>query len=132
MKKIIDINLPINLKYSENHVWVNQKNDVVSIGISDYAQDQLGEIIFVELPGIGDSFEKGDEFGSIESLKAVSEIYTPISGEVVEVNEALENTPELVNNSCYERGWLIKLRPFDASEINELMDKAAYRYMLKE
>ena len=105
--------------------------EIVTIGINDYAQDQLGEIVFVELPGIGDKFSKGDEFGSVESVKAVSEIYIPISGEIVEINQALEDAPELVNQSCYKDGWLIKVKPGNASEFDSLMDKAAYLDMLK-
>ncbi len=131
MKEINDLNLPDNLKYTDDHEWTNTSGDVVTIGINDYAQDQLGEIVFVELPEEGDTFSKGDEFGSVESVKAVSEIYIPISGEIVEVNENLEDAPELVNESCYEGGWLIKVKPEDASELDSLMDKAAYLDMLK-
>jgi glycine cleavage system H protein len=131
MKEINDLNLPDDLKYTEDHEWAKQDGDIVTIGINDYAQDQLGEIVFVELPESGDTFDKGDEFGSVESVKAVSEIYIPISGEVVEVNEDLEDAPELVNNSCYEGGWLIKIKTSDPSELDELLEKAAYIEMLK-
>ncbi|RLC06077.1 MAG: glycine cleavage system protein GcvH [Deltaproteobacteria bacterium] len=131
MKEINDLNLPDDVKYTEDHEWAKQASDAVTIGINDYAQDQLGEIVFVELPEVGDTFSKGDEFGSVESVKAVSEMYIPISGEVVEINETLEDAPELVNESCYDNGWIIKLKPADVSELDTLMDKAAYLDMLK-
>ena len=131
MKEINDLNLPDDVKYTKDHEWAKLSGDIVTIGINDYAQDQLGEIVFVELPEIGDTFSEGDEFGSVESVKAVSEMYIPISGEVVEINEALEDAPELVNESCYDDGWIIKVKPDDVSELDNLMDKAAYLDMLK-
>ncbi len=131
MKEISDLNLPDDVKYTKDHEWAKQEGDIVTIGINDYAQDQLGEIVFVELPEIGDDFSEGDEFGSVESVKAVSEMYIPISGEVVEINETLEDAPELVNESCYDNGWIIKVKPADASGLDNLMDKPAYLDMLK-
>lgn len=131
MKEINDLNLPEDVKYTKDHEWAKAEGDTVTIGINDYAQDQLGEIVFVELPEVGDTFSAEDEFGSVESVKAVSELYMPISGEVVAVNENLEDAPELVNEDCYQGGWIIKVKPSDNSEMNELMDKAAYLEMLK-
>jgi len=131
MKEMSDLNLPDDVKYTKDHEWAKLSDGIVTIGINDYAQDQLGEIVFVELPEVGDSFSKGDEFGSVESVKAVSEIYIPISGEIVQINEGLEEAPELVNESCYEKGWLIKVKPDDLSEMDTLMDKTAYLAMLK-
>ena len=131
MKEINDLNLPEDVKYSKDHEWTKLDNDIVTIGINDYAQDQLGEIVFVELPETGDTFDEGEEFGSVESVKAVSEIYMPISGEIVGINEELEDAPELVNESCYDKGWIIKVKPSDASQIDNLMDKTAYLAMLK-
>ncbi|MBU0465064.1 MAG: glycine cleavage system protein GcvH [Proteobacteria bacterium] len=131
MKEINDLNLPDDVKYTKSHEWAKLSGDIVTIGLNDYAQDQLGEIVFVELPEKGDTFSKGDEFGSVESVKAVSEIYIPISGEIVEINEGLENAPELVNESCYDNGWLIKVKPEDISELDDLMDKDEYLDMLK-
>jgi len=131
MKELKDLNFPDDVKYTKDHEWAKKSGETVTIGINDYAQDQLGEIVFVELPEIGDSFSKGDEFGSVESVKAVSEIYIPISGEIVEINQGLEDAPELVNQSCYTDGWLIKVKPSNASELDSLMDKAAYLDMLK-
>ncbi len=131
MKEISDLNFPEDVKYTKDHEWAKREGDIVTIGLSDYAQDQLGEIVFVEMPEVGDTFSQGDEFGSVESVKAVSEVYIPISGEIVEINEALEDAPELVNEDCYEGGWIIKVKQEDASQLDDLMDKAAYLDMLK-
>ena len=131
MKEISDLNLPDDVKYTKDHEWAKKDSDIVTIGINDYAQDQLGEIVFVELPEVGDTFSEGDEFGSVESVKAVSEMYIPISGEIVQINEALEDAPELVNESCYDNGWIIKVKPDDVSQLDNLMDKPAYLDMLK-
>jgi len=131
MKEINDLNLPDDVKHTKSHEWAKLSRDIVTIGINDYAQDQLGEIVFVELPETGDTFSKGDDFGNVESVKAVSEIYIPISGEIVEINEGLEDAPELVNESCYDNGWLIKVKPEDISELDDLMDKDEYLNMLK-
>ncbi len=131
MKEISDLNFPEDVKYTKDHEWAKLESDIVTIGLSDYAQDQLGEIVFVELPETGDTFSRGDEFGSVESVKAVSEVYIPISGEIVEINEALEDAPELVNEDCYKGGWVIKVKPTDLSQLDDLMDKAAYLDMLK-
>ena len=131
MKAIEELNFPSDVKYTDDHEWAKVEGDLVSVGISDYAQDQLGEIVFVEMPEIGDSFGQGDEFGSVESVKAVSEIFLPISGEIVEVNSELEDAPELVNTDCYNKGWLVKIKPQDLSEMDSLKDQAAYLEMLK-
>jgi glycine cleavage system H protein len=131
MKEINDLNLPEDVKYTKDHEWAKLEKDTVTIGINDYAQDQLGEIVFVELPEVGDVFSAEEEFGSVESVKAVSEMYMPISGEVVAVNENLEDAPELVNEDCYQGGWIIKIKPSDPTEMDGLMDKAAYLEMLK-
>ena len=131
MKEINDLNLPEDLKYTKDHEWAKLSDGIVTIGINDYAQDQLGEIVFVELPEIGDTFEKDDEFGSVESVKAVSEIYMPVAGEITEINEGLEDAPEFVNESCYDDGWIIKVKPDDISQFEALLDKGAYIDMLK-
>ena len=131
MKEINELNLPEDIKYTKNHEWAKAEGDTVTIGINDYAQDQLGEIVFVEMPQEGDTFSAKDEFGSVESVKAVSEIYMPISGEIVAINEALEDAPEKVNEDCYQSGWIIKVKASDLSEMDALMDKAAYLEMLK-
>jgi glycine cleavage system H protein len=131
MKDINELNLPEDVKYTKDHEWAKADGDTVTIGINDYAQDQLGEIVFVEMPAVGDSFSAEDEFGSVESVKAVSEMYMPISGEIVAINEDLEDAPENVNEDCYQSGWIIKVKPSAFDEMDALMDKAAYLEMLK-
>ncbi len=131
MKERHELILPENLRYAEDHEWARLLEDNVRIGLSDYAQDQLGDIVFVELPEVGDTFEKGDEFGVIESVKAVVELIIPVGGEVLTINSALEEAPELVNQSPYEEGWLIEVRLSDPGEIDQLMDMPAYLDMLK-
>lgn len=131
MKEISELNFPADLKYTEDHEWCRLENDEAVIGICDYAQDQLGDVVFVELPQVGDTLEKGQEFGTVESVKAVSELFTPLSGEVTAVNGELEDTPELVNNEPYAGGWMIKIKPSNLSELEELLDKDAYLAALK-
>jgi glycine cleavage system H protein len=131
MKEINELNFAEDVKYFEDHEWARMENDQAVIGISDYAQDQLGDIVFVELPQVGDTFEKGAEFGTVESVKAVSELYMPLGGEVLAVNETLEESPELVNNDPYSGGWMIKIKPSNADEMDQLMSKEAYLDMLK-
>lgn len=130
-KEIVDLKLPEDVRYTEDHEWTRQEGDAIKVGISDYAQDQLGDIVFVELPEVGDTFEKGDEFGTLESVKAVSELFIPISGEVVAVNEELADTPELVNTDPYGGGWMIAIKPGDPGDLDALIDKEAYLAMLK-
>ena len=120
------MNAPKNLKYAKSHEWVLVDGDVATIGISDFAQDSLGDVVFFDAPEEGDSFEKGETFGEVESVKAVSEVYAPISGEVVAVNEALEDAPETVNESPYGQGWMIKVKILDASELDSLLDSDSY------
>jgi len=131
MKEISELTFPDDLRYAEDHEWAEQDGDTIKIGISDYAQDQLGDIVFVELPAVGDTFDKGGEFGTVESVKAVSELYLPLGGEIVAINEALEDAPESVNNAPYTDGWMIETKPGNPDEYNALMDKAAYLDMLK-
>jgi len=126
MKEINELILPEDVRYTEDHEWAKLEGKIVKIGLTDYAQDQLGDIVFVESPEVGDSFSKGEEFGTIESVKAVSEIIMPVSGEVVAINEHLENVPELVNKEPYEGGWLIEVKPEDTLALEALMDKTAY------
>ena len=131
MKELNELNLPEDVRYTKDHEWVKPAGETARVGISDYAQDQLGDIVFVELPGVGDTFEKGDEFGTLESVKAVSELYMPVGGEVTAVNETLEDAPELVNNDPYGEGWMIEIKISDPSETEALMDKDAYLDSLK-
>jgi len=123
---------PSDLKFLDSHEWVKVDDNTVIVGISDHAQNELGEVVFVELPAIGDEFVSGDEAAVVESVKAASEVYTPISGEVIEVNEALDENPELVNTSPYEDGWFFKLKVSDENlgNIDSLMTAEEYSSML--
>ena len=130
MKEISELNLPADLSYSDDHEWAQRTGETIKIGISDYAQDQMGDIVFVEMPDIGDTFKKGDEFGTLESVKAVSEVFIPLSGEVVAVNAALEDAPELVNEEPYA-SWIIEIRPTVESEYDELLSRDDYLKLLQ-
>ncbi|ARQ06396.1 glycine cleavage system protein GcvH [Macrococcoides canis] len=118
-----------NLKFSKDHEWVKSEDNVKVIGITDFAQSELGDIVFVELPEVGDEITTGSPFGSVESVKTVSELYAPISGKVVEVNSELEDSPELVNESAMDQAWMIKVEA-DDSELGDLMDQAQYDEMI--
>ncbi|XP_043285920.1 glycine cleavage system H protein, mitochondrial [Venturia canescens] len=117
--------------YTSSHEWIEVKDKVGTVGISDYAQDALGDVVFAQLPEVGASIEKDDECGALESVKAASEIASPVSGKVVESNEALSKKPGLVNSSCYEEGWLFKLELKNPEEIKSLMDEKSYKEYLK-
>lgn len=130
MKDIQELILPEDVRYSDDHEWAKVEGATVKIGISDYAQDQLGDVVFVELPLVGDSFEAGDEFGTIESVKAVSELYLPLGGEVVAVNEELEEAPELLNQDPYS-SWIIEVKANDVKDLEKLMDRDTYLGILK-
>ena len=123
---------PSDLKFLDSHEWIKVDDNTVIVGISDHAQNELGEVVFVELPAIGDEFISGDEAAVVESVKAASEVYTPISGEVIEVNDTLEENPELVNTSPYEEGWFFKLEVSDENlgSIDSLMTAEEYSSML--
>jgi glycine cleavage system H protein len=122
-----DYDIPENLRYSREDEWTHLEEGNVTVGITDYAQSELGDIVFVELPEVGRTVEKGDVFGVIESVKAVSDLMAPISGEVVEVNADLAERPEQVNEDCYGDGWMIVIAPEDMTEIDGLLDAKAYR-----
>ena len=131
MKEIDELNLPDDVRYSKEHEWVSRDGDLFKVGISDYAQDQLGDIVFVELPEVGATLDQGEEFGTVESVKAVSELYMPVSGEVMAVNTELEDSPERVTDDPYGGGWMIKVKPGDPGQLDQLMDQQAYLAMLK-
>ena len=116
-----------DLKYTEEHEWVRLDGDTGTIGISDYAQEQLGDIVFVELPEVGKTVTQGDEAAVIESVKAASELYAPVAGEVIEVNAALSDDPSLVNSDATGEGWFVKIKLSDTSQLDGLMDEAAYK-----
>ena len=131
MKELSELNFPDDVMYTDDHEWTKMDNEETIIGISDYAQDQLGDIVFVELPQVGETFEKGAEFGTVESVKAVSELFLPVSGEVVAINETLDDTPELVNNEPYTGGWMLRVKLSEKSELDQLMNKSAYLESIK-
>ena len=120
------MNVPQELKYSRSDEWVRQDGEAVTIGITDYAQNELGEIVFVELPEVGTSVAPGVAFGVVESVKAVAELVSPVGGEVIEANTALPDEPALINESPYENGWMIKVKVAEAAPLDELLDATAY------
>ena len=120
------------LKYTNDHEWAHVEGDVLVMGITDYAQDSLGEIVYIELPSEGDEITKGDPFGAVESTKAVSDLYAPVSGDVVEVNEALLDSPELINTDPYGEGWMIKVKVYDLGELDDLMDFVDYNNFIEK
>ncbi len=121
------MNVPENLKYTDDHEWTKIDGDVATIGITDYAQGELGDVVFVELPEVGTTITKGDTFGTIEAVKAVADLFAPLSGEVIEVNEKLGGEPETVNKDPYGEGWMIKIKLSNPEEVNDLMDAEAYK-----
>lgn len=121
-------NIPADLKYTAEHEWIRAEADgTATIGITDFAQESLGDITFLDLPGVGDAITKGDEFGSVDSVKTTSDLYAPVSGEIVAVNEQLDDKPELVNEDPYGEGWIIKVKLDDAEDSSGLMDAEAYQ-----
>ena len=122
---------PDGLRYTKDHEWARQDGDLVVVGITHYAQDQLGDVVFVELPQVGKSVEAGQTFGVIEAVKTVSDLYAPLAGEIVEVNPALAQEPALVNQAPYEGGWMVKLRPRDAADLAHLLDATQYKTMIE-
>lgn len=119
-------NTPSELKYTKSHEWVRLEGDVATIGITDFAQSELGDVVYVDLPNVGRILAAGDSFGSVESVKTVSDVYAPVGGEVVEVNEALGAQSELINSDPYDKGYMIKIRVADASQVDGLLDAAGY------
>ncbi|WP_303720341.1 glycine cleavage system protein GcvH [Malonomonas rubra] len=126
------MDFPDELKYTEEHEWVLVEDEIATVGITDFAQDQLGDVVFVELPEVGDQLETGKPLGVVESVKAVSDVYAPVSGEVVEVNSDLPDEPEMLNTSPYDDGWMIKIKLDDPGEVEDLMDAAAYQEFIEQ
>jgi glycine cleavage system H protein len=122
---------PETLRYSKSHEWARQDGDMIAVGITDYAQDQLGDVVFVELPSVGKKVSAGEAVAVVESVKTASDIYAPVGGEIVEVNPALADKPELLNSSPFEDGWLFKLRPSQRGELDALLSAAAYRQFVE-
>ena len=124
------MNIPENLKYSPEHEWIKIDGDCAYIGITDFAQGELGDIVFVEFPEIGDSFSIGDVFGTVEAVKTVADLFAPISGEVIEINDSLEDSPEVINTDAYNDGWIIKLKVTNRDEFDTLLDATSYKGLL--
>ena len=126
------MNVPKDLRYSKEHEWVRVEDGKVRVGITDFAQSELGDIVFVELPEVGTEVTACEPFGSVESVKTVSELYAPVSGKVIEVNEELEDNPEYVNESPYDQAWMIVIEPSDLAEVDNLLTPEAYEEMIRE
>ncbi|MBE7516804.1 MAG: glycine cleavage system protein GcvH [Chloracidobacterium sp.] len=124
-------NIPENLRYSKDHEWASVEGDIATIGLTDYAQHSLGDVVYVDMPRVGDKFDAHESFGSVESVKAVSEIFMPVSGEVTEVNDGLNDAPETVNNDPYDGGWLVKVKMANAGEADALLSSAEYEEFLE-
>lgn len=124
--------VPSEFKYSKEHEWVKVEGNTATIGITEYAQGELGDIVFVELPDVNDEINEGDTFGSVESVKTVSELYAPVSGKIVETNDELEDSPEFVNESPYEKAWMVKVELSDESQLDELLSAEQYSEMIGE
>jgi len=126
------MNIPDDLKYTKEHEWIRIEGNTATIGVTDYAQEQLGDIVYVELPTEGEEISKEETFGSVESVKAVSDCYAPLSGKVLEINSVLNDNPETINEDCYEEGWVVKVEISDKSELDELMTDEHYKAFLAE
>jgi len=127
-----NLKYPAGLKYTKEHEWIKVEGKIGIVGITDFAQDQLGDVVFVELPAVGRELKQGEQFGVVESVKTVSDLYSPVSGKVIEVNGALESAPELVNQGAYDQGWMIKVEIANPAELDNLLDTAAYEAFCKE
>jgi len=125
------VNIPTDLKYTKEHEWVKIEGNLAIIGITDYAQGELGDIVFVELPSVGDDIKAGDSFGTIEAVKAVSEIFAPVSGKITEINELLEDDPMVINSDPYGNGWMIKIEVTDAGAVEALLSSDDYLGLIK-
>jgi glycine cleavage system H protein len=126
------MNFPKELKYTSDHEWILEQGETALVGVTDYAQSQLGEVVFVDIPTVGEIISQEAVFGSIEAVKTVSDLLMPVSGEILEVNPALEGQPELVNQSPYEKGWLIKIKPVNSADSDKLLSVEAYRALIGE
>jgi len=124
------MNIPANLKYSPDHEWVKVDGNIATVGITDFAQGQLGDVVFVDIPSEGETLAKADVFGAIEAVKTVADAFMPVSGKIVEINTALEDSPESVNKDPYNSGWMVKIEMSDPSEVDSLLDAEAYKALL--
>lgn len=126
------MNFPQNVKYTNEHEWIRIEGDTAYVGITDYAQEQLGDIVFVDIPTEGETLEANEVFGTIEVVKTISDLFLPVAGEVLEQNSELEEKPELVNKDPYGKGWIIKMKPADVADINNLLDAEGYKALVNE
>ena len=124
------MNIPENLKFTEEHEWIRLEGDTAYIGITEYAQGELGDIVFIEIETVGESLNKGDVFGTVEAVKTVSDLFMPVDGEVIEVNEMLNDSPDMVNKDPYNKGWMIKIKISDSGQLNELLDASQYEQLI--
>ena len=124
------MNVPSNLKYTKDHEWISIEGNIATVGITDFAQGELGDIVYVDVDTLDDSVDEGEVFGSVEAVKTVSDLFMPLSGEVIEFNDALENDPELVNTDPYGKGWMIKIQISDESQIKQLLDAEGYKNII--
>ncbi|NQU84900.1 MAG: glycine cleavage system protein GcvH [Mariniphaga sp.] len=125
------MNIPSNLKYTEDHEWVSADGDVATVGVTDFAQGELGDVVFIEIETEGETLDKGETFGSVEAVKTVSDLFMPVGGEVVELNEKLADKPELVNKDAYGDGWMIKIKMNNLAELEDLLSPEAYKEMIE-
>lgn len=132
MENSLDFEIPDELHYSTDDEWVLYEDDFVTLGVTDFAQQQLGDIVYVELPSVGDSIAEGEAFGVIESVKAVSDLIAPVAGEVVAINEDLVDQPEIINEACYAAGWILKIKPSHADPLHSLLDADRYRKLVSK
>jgi glycine cleavage system H protein len=132
VEEILDFEIPDDLHYTNDDEWVLSEGDTVTVGVTDFAQQQLGDIVYVELPTVGDQLAEGEAFGVIESVKAVSDLNAPVSGEVVAINQELFDQPENINEKCYGAGWIIKIKPSDRDKLDLLLDADSYRKRVSE
>lgn len=128
--KLNNMNVPENLRYSKEHEWVRVEGDEAVVGITDFAQGELGDIVYVEVETVGDELAKDEIFGTVEAVKTVSDLYLPVGGEILELNDKLEGQPELVNDDPYGEGWMVRIKLSDPSEVNQLLDAAAYKDLI--
>lgn len=132
MKALADVVLPDDRRYTDEHVWAKKEGNEVVLGISDFAQDQLGEVVFVDLPKVGDSFAVAEGFGTVESIKSVNTLFMPVKGAIVAVNEALDATPTLVNVGCYDKAWMVRIKPDNMADVDAMLAADAYRALLNK
>lgn len=124
------MNIPANLKYTKDHEWISVDGDIATIGITDFAQSELGDIVYVEIETVGETLDREEVFGSVEAVKTVSDLFMPVSGEIIEFNGGLESNPEAVNTDAYGEGWMIKVKMTDTNEVNDLLDADAYKALV--